>query len=146
MKASQRGIDLIKVFEKFEPLPYHDAVGILTIGYGHVIQPGEVFPVDGLTEQGASDLLRADLERREHRMNQLVTVPLSQEQWDALCSWTFNLGVGSLEKSTMLARINEGRFEEAATEMRKWVHAGIAGKVLPGLVARREKEAEVFLS
>lgn len=140
MKASQKAIDLIKEFEGFEPRPYDDAVGIKTIGYGHVIRPGESFT--GLTESEATSLLCKDLEKAENAILGYVERPLSQGQFDALCSFVFNLGSGNFSKSTLLRKINAGDFAGAADEFKRWDKAG--GKVLAGLTRRRLAEAEIF--
>lgn len=143
MKASDRCIALIKEFEGFESHPYADAVGLMTIGYGHLIRGGEQFQVEGLSEEEATALLCKDLEKAESCVLSLVEVDLSQPQFDALCSWVFNLGCGRLRSSTMLRKLNRGDYKGAADEILRWNRAG--GHILKGLVRRREAERALFL-
>lgn len=143
MKTSQDGIDLIKGFEGFVPHRYLCAAGYPTIGYGHVILPHETFP-DRITMQEAADLLAKDLLQFERGVLRLISVPLTQGQFDALVSFTFNLGGGALQRSTLRQRLNRGDYAGAANEFSKWTMAG--GKRLSGLVKRRHAERELFLS
>lgn len=142
MKTSENGINLIKGFEAFRSEPYQDSVGVWTIGYGHTIGVTKDTPPKTMEE--ATTDLQDDLMMAEGVINEYVTVPLSQNQFDALASFTFNLGTGSLHKSTLLKKLNVGDYAGAADEFGKWVYAG--GKVLNGLVIRRAKEKELFLS
>jgi len=142
MKTGQKGIDLIKVSEGVVLKVYKDAVGLPTIGYGHLIKAGEVFTT--ITQQQAEDLLRKDLVQFENGINQLVTVPLTQNQFDALVSFTFNLGVGSLKSSTLLKKLNAKDYAGASAEFLRWDKAG--GKTLAGLTKRRTAERQLFLS
>ena len=102
-----------------------------------MILPGEQFST--ITEADAIELLRHDLAIAEAAVRRLITVPLTQNQFDALVSFTFNVGEGALEKSTLRRRINQGDWALAKGELLRWVHAD--GKKLKGLVARREAEA-----
>jgi len=143
MKTSAKGIALIKKAEGFAPIPYFCPAGKKTIGYGHVILPGEEFP-SHITEEEATDLLIKDLaERFEPAVEKLVTVDLTHGQFDALVSFVFNLGPGNLKMSTLLKKLNAGDCDGAANEFMKWTRA--AGKVLPGLVKRRADEKELFM-
>ena len=143
MKTSDKGIALIKHAEGFAPTPYFCPAGKRTIGYGHVILPGEEFP-SHITEAEATALLIKDLaERFEPAVEKLVTVDLKQGQFDALISFAFNLGPGNLKSSTLLKKLNAGDYGGAANEFMKWTRA--AGKVLPGLVKRRAEEKELFM-
>jgi len=110
-----------------------------TIGYGHIegVKQGDI-----CTDAQADAWLISDLAFAEHAVNRLVTVPLSQHQFDALVDFTFNLGVSSLAKSTLLAKLNSGDYAGADAEFAKWVRGG--GRVLPGLVKRRALEAAWF--
>jgi lysozyme len=143
MKCSDAGIRFIKGFEAFRPVQYRDAVGIPTIGYGHVIRPNDVEHFRGrtLTEAEATGILCDDLEIAEAHINDLVTVDLAQHEFDALCSFVFNVGARAFETSTLLKKINAGDLS-ASQEFLRWDHAG--GKVLAGLTKRREAEAEMF--
>lgn len=139
MKISQDGLDLIKHFEGFYPEAYLCPAKVWTIGYGHT---GGVERGDVVTEEEASALLDVDLDEAEHAVNQLVTVELEQCQFDALVSFTFNCGAGSLKESTLLRLLNQGGYEGARQQFARWNKAN--GKVLPGLTNRRAAEAEMF--
>ena len=140
-KISQAGIALTQNFEGFSAYPYKDAVGIPTIGYGHVILPGEIFNCP-LTRSEAMLLLKQDASKAEKAVNYGVKVPLKQRQADSLISFTFNLGGGKLSSSTLLRMVNNSRHHEAALEFKKWVYAG--GIKLKGLVLRREAESLMY--
>lgn len=143
MKMSATGLQLIKDSEGFVGHVYLDAVGKPTVGYGHLIKAGEDFS-DGLTEEQATELLQNDVEWAENAVTAAVTVQLNQNQFDALVDFTFNLGAGALQGSSLLKLVNQGDFDDAADEFPKWVHAG--GKVLPGLVTRRQAERDLWLA
>jgi spore coat assembly protein SafA len=139
MSLSQNGIDFIKGKEGFRADAYQDPAGVWTIGYGHT---GGVKPGDHVTPEQAETLLRQDVAWAEAAVRQNVKVPLTQGQFDALVSFTFNVGAGALKKSALLEKLNAGDYAGAQAEFGRWVHAG--GKVLPGLVTRRREEAEMF--
>lgn len=136
---SQNGLDLIKGFEGLRLSAYQDSAGVWTIGYGHT---GNVKPGDRITQAQADELLQKDTAWAQQAVRDQVKVPLSQGQFDALTSFTFNLGAGALEKSTLLKKLNAGDYAGAQAEFGKWVHAG--GEVLQGLVRRRAAEADLF--
>ena len=141
METSQTGVDLIKEFEGRRLVAYQDSVGVWTIGYGHTKDVWE----DRLIIKSTADrLLAEDLAEFEEYVNTLVKVPLTQNQFDALVAWTFNLGPTNLNKSTMLRKLNYGDYESVPEEMRRWNKAG--GEVLNGLVRRRDAEAKLFIS
>ena len=124
---------------------YLDPVGLPTIGYGHLIKPGEEHLKHvTLTRQQGRDLLAADLRTAERGVLQVVSTPLTQEQFDALVSFTFNVGVGNFQGSTMRRKLAARDYTGAAREFPRWVHA--QGQRLPGLVRRRREEMELFLS
>lgn len=104
MRASQKAIDLIKNSESFSPVPYLCPAKKWTIGYGHVILANEHF--DSITEQEAEELLRQDIGATESCINNSVTVSLSQNQFDALVSFVFNIGCAAFKQSTMLQLLN----------------------------------------
>lgn len=140
MKTSQKGIDLIKRFEGFSPTAYLCPAGVWTIGYGHT---AGVRAGDSVDEDTAEDFLREDLADAEGAVGKYVKVPLKQWQFDALVSFTFNLGAGNLYSSTLLKKVNRNPDDLAIRqEFGKWVHAG--GRVLPGLVDRRKAEADMY--
>jgi lysozyme len=138
------GIALIKQYEGLRLTTYKDAVGIPTIGYGHVENPVPLGGTRTISAEAAEQLLREDLQRFEHDVNNMLTVEVTQNQFDALVSFTFNLGPANLQSSTLLRKVNSGDFDGAADEFLKWNHAG--GQVLAGLTARRNAEKSLFLS
>lgn len=140
LSTSQEGVDLIKFYEGLGLEAYKDSVGVTTIGYGHTstAKRGEI-----ITEQEAENLLKKDLETFEEGLTRLVKVPLTQYEYDALISFSFNLGLGNLGSSTLLKKVNSQDYVNAADEFVKWIYAG--GKVLNGLVKRRKAEREMFL-
>jgi lysozyme len=140
MKVSNQGLQLIKTFEGLRFRPYKDAAGKETIGYGHLIKPGEHFTA--ITQAEATQLLIKDVEVAERAINELVKVPLTQNQFDALASFIYNVGVENFRKSTLLRKLNAGDYVGAMYEFQKWVYAG--GKKLKGLERRRETEAQLF--
>lgn len=142
-KINAAGLELIKSFEGFRATSYTCPGGKPTIGRGHAIQPGESFAEPISQMQGLSILAR-DLTRAEAAVERLVTVPLSDNQFAALVSFTFNLGQGNLERSTLLKKLNAGDQAGAADEFGRWVKAG--GQVLEGLVRRRAAERDLFLT
>jgi len=140
MKISHRGLRLIAGYEGFRPEPYICAGGCLTIGYGHRILPGEKFT--RITEVEADEILRKDVERAERAVERLVKVEINQEIFDALVSFTFNLGERRLANSTLLKFLNSGDYYNAIIQLSHWDNAG--GKEQSGLEARRAEEAMFF--
>ena len=141
MRISEEGKQLIRDFEGLRLSAYRDAVGVLTIGYGHTrgVRPGQT-----ITHREAELLLSADLEPIERQLTaDLGEDGVLQCQFDALCSFCFNLGIGAYMHSTLRKYVKAGRDADADKEFGKWVHAG--GKVLPGLVTRRAAERKMFL-
>lgn len=144
MQTSDRGISFIAQFEGFEPKIYKDAAGLPTIGYGHLLREGEEAKFrNGISKAEAKNLLKSDVREAENAVNRLIDVPLTQSEFDALVSFTFNVGSGNLSKSTLRKRVNEGRKKEAADEFLRWIRAG--GRVLAGLQRRRAGERKMFL-
>jgi lysozyme len=169
LRISDAGVDFIKSFEGLVLSAYPDPASELgkkarsmrlklesytsvpnwktlsgspwTIGYGHT--GPEV--VAGLTvsEEKAEEILREDIERFEKGVLKLVKVPLTQGQFDALVSFSFNVGLGNLETSTLLRLLNANKAEEAAEQFARWDKA--QGKVEPGLTRRRAAEKNIFL-
>lgn len=139
MQPSQSAVDLIKASEGLRLTAYRDSAGILTIGYGST---GGIKPGQTITPEQAEAMLVDDLDEAADAVRKLVTVPLTQGQFDALCSFVFNLGAGRLRDSTLLRLLNQGKYGEAAAQFRFWVMAG--GKPLPGLVKRRAAERALF--
>lgn len=140
MTISDKGIELIKAFEGCKMFTYRDIVGVATIGYGHTkgVKMGQA-----ITQKQADEYLREDLQECEKALNE-CNVNFRQEQFDALCSWIFNLGMGAFKKSTMLVRIQTGASDVAVTDqLVRWYNTG--GKPLLGLKRRRIAEANMFL-
>lgn len=136
------GLNIIKNAEGLRLAAYQDSVGKWTIGYGHT--GSDVTPDLKISEDQAEDLLKKDLEMTENAVSRLVTDPINSNEFSALVSFTFNLGQGTLSHSTLLQLLNAGDHSAAAPEFLKWVHAG--GKVLDGLVKRRQAEHDLFLT
>ncbi|HCJ7368327.1 TPA: lysozyme [Enterobacter hormaechei subsp. xiangfangensis] len=146
MQTSEKGIALIKEFEGCKLTAYQDSVGVWTIGYGWT-QPVDGKPIRaGMTikQETAERLLKTGLVSYESDVSRLVKVGLTQGQYDALVSFTYNLGARSLSTSTLLRKLNAGDYAGAADEFLRWNKAG--GKVLNGLTRRREAERALFLS
>jgi lysozyme len=141
--VNKNTLDLIKNFEGFINHSYLDAVGLPTIGIGHLILKGEEFP-DTITREEAEDLLQKDLQKAINGVLRLITVSLSDNQFGALVSFAFNCGNGALQRSTLRQKVNRYELDEVPLELLKWCRAG--GKVLKGLVKRRTAEGLLFLS
>lgn len=144
MELSQNGLNFIKSFEGFSSTPYQDVAGKLSIGYGHLIKQGESFPDTGIDEEAAQELLAKDTETAQKEVCDAVTADVTQNQYDALVSFTFNLGGGTLLRSTLLERLNNGDYAGCAAEFPKWNHAG--GVEVAGLTRRRDAEMQLFLT
>jgi lysozyme len=141
METSQRGIDLIKSFEGLRLKAYRDAVGILTIGYGHTgrdVTEGLV-----ITEAQAEELLRNDLMRFEDAVRKHAG-PATQNRFDAMVSLAFNVGVTAFANSTLARKHRAGDPVGAANEFQRWNRAG--GRPLPGLTRRRQAERRLYLA
>jgi lysozyme len=139
MHMSQGGLDnLLKKFEGCKLKAYHCPAGVCTIGYGHTSAAGAPQVVDGMTitQAQAEDILKRDIVKYEVAVMDLVKVKLTQNQFDVLVDFAYNAGVGNLKSSTMLKKVNAGDFDAVPAELMKWVKGG--GKVLPGLVRRRQ--------
>lgn len=168
MKVSDKALKMLKHHEGVRTKPYRDVVALWTIGVGHLMYPEQAtlpnrknakpgytgmcredyqirledFRVFSMEE--VDGLLKSDLGRFERGVERLITVPLSQNQFDALVSFSFNLGLGTLQRSTLRQKVNRGDFEGAAEEFLKYTMAG--GKVFRGLEIRRNDERALFLS
>lgn len=140
---NEAGLDLIKSFEGLKLTKYLDTAGRWTIGYGHLILPDENFD-NGITLQEADLLLRQDLKTAETGVQHYVNVDLNGNQFGALTSFTYNLGVESLETSTLLRLLNQGNYGAAADQFPRWDKDG--EQVVEGLLRRREAERTLFLT
>ena len=139
VQISEEGVTLIRYFEGCSLDAYLCPAGVWTIGYGHT---NEVKEGDTIDQEAAEAFLIEDLETFEQAVARLVKVPLTQQQFDALVSFTFNLGAGNLAASTLLRKLNNYQYTEVPEQLMLWVRAG--GKVLDGLVKRRAAEAAMF--
>ena len=139
MNIGTKGLEMIKHFEGLELNAYQCAAGVWTIGYGHTkgVQKGMV-----ISEDTANEMLVEELNEYESYITGLVTVELNQNQFDAMVSWVYNLGVGNLKASTLLKVLNAGDYDGVPAQMMRWNKAG--GKVLEGLTRRRQAEADLF--
>ncbi len=138
---SKNGLSLIKQFESFAPTVYRCPAGYPTIGYGHVIKANEHFD-NGIDKQQAELLLRDDVQIAERAVLRLITAPLTDGQFSALTSFTYNLGSGALQRSTLRRKVNRQAHDDVPAEFVKWVYAG--GRKLPGLVKRRRCEMMLY--
>ena len=148
MKISENGLNLIKEFEGFSSKPYLCPAKIPTIGYGNTYYPdGQKVTLkdNPIDELKANEILEYIANKDFGSfINKVVKVPLSQNQFDALVSFAYNIGNGNLQNSTLLKKLNSGDYQGASNEFLRWNKAG--GKVLNGLTKRREKERALFLS
>ena len=162
MQTSQTGINLIKKLEGCKLEAYQCSAGVWTIGYGHT--GADVFKGKKITQNDAETLLKTDLKRFETAINNLlicgsgsspqacveqdggllIPVDLNQNQFDALVSFIYNIGINAFKNSTMLKYLNRGDFYSAAKEFDRWIYAG--GKVSEGLKNRRNAEKTLFLT
>ena len=142
MRISEQGIELLIQREALRTKAYLDTVGVPTIGVGHT--GPEVYLGLEWSRQKCIEVFHEDLARFEDAINSHVTVNLTQYQFDALVSFSFNVGLGTLQRSTLRQKVLRGDFEEAAEELLKYCKAG--GKVLKGLENRRKDERALFLS
>jgi lysozyme len=145
---SGAGARFIAAFEGFRARLYDDAAGHCTIGYGHLVHHGPSNgsePAEfrrGISRERALELLHADAERAADAVRREVKVPLSQEQFDALVSFVFNVGGGGFTSSTLLRELNAGNYDAVPPQLARWVKAG--GQTLAGLVRRRAAEGRLF--
>ena len=158
MKISARGIQLIKHWEGVRYRPYTCSARLFTIGVGHVLYPAQgrlpldqrdAYPLEShdnrtFSKDEVDGLLASDLQRFEVGVARLFPMVLTQGQNDALVSFAFNLGLGGVQRSTLRSKILRGETQEAADEFLKFTRGG--GKILPGLVKRRNDERALFLS
>lgn len=141
--TSPQGLSLIQFFEGFSPFIYKDSAGLDTIGYGHLIVAGEQIE-QPLLGEAANALLRKDLARTEKGVNEALINPLAQNRFDALASFTFNVGVGGFVKSSALREVNAGRHENVPPQLKRWVN--VNGKPVRGLILRRAAEADLYIN
>lgn len=150
-ELNDKSLDFIKDFEKWMPCAYsNDGANRLTIGYGHLIVPGDGFNKNScITKEIGLNLLRSDLSIATKCIEKIVRVKLSDNQFGALVSWTFNVGCGAATQSTVVEKLNAGaQADEICNELRQWNKVTINGKlqVSQGLVRRREGECTLYKS
>jgi lysozyme len=162
-KVNKLGIELIKKHEGFVPFVYLDCAGYLTIGYGHLCREKDFYlkgktldivkklylkdkskiqKLTKISKYEAEKLLYKDLMTAELGVSKLIKVPLNLNQFSALVSFTFNLGAGALQRSTLRQKLNRGEYLSVPNEMLKWVYAG--GIRRKGLLKRRLEESLLF--
>ena len=153
MQLSHNGYNLIKKFEGLRLSAYRDVAGVWTIGYGstryhdgRTVKPGDKLA----SEIQADAILRNTMKPYEDEVNSHVKVPINQNQFDALLSFTYNLGTGALEESTLLIKLNENNYAEAAAHFLAWdkITDPSTGKKVTcdALVRRRQQERELFMT
>lgn len=140
----------IRLTEHFEGAVLHkydDGVGKITIGIGHMIKPGEIFP-EKITYEFAKELLMKDLQVAKNAILKNVRVPLNQHQFDALGVFIFNVGANAFEGSTLLKKLNAGDLDGASKEFIRWNKGRVKGVLseMPGLTRRRVAEQKLFNS
>lgn len=140
MQISQQAIELIKKFEGYSQVPYLCPAGYPTIGYGHKIAKNEKY--DKISCHLAQDLLLIDLTKVQFSVLNNIHYPLNQNQFGAIVCFTYNVGGGALQRSTLRQKINYGNLEEVGQELLKWVHVG--SRKIAGLARRRQAEVELF--
>lgn len=147
---SPAGIKLIQSFEGFSSKAYDDGVGVWTIGWGTIRYENgvRVKRGDSITVERALELFMHDLKSFEKAVRDAVKVPLTQNQYDALVSFTYNVGIGALQGSTALRKLNAGDYQGAANALLSWNKGRVNGKLveLKGLTRRRNAERYLFLS
>ncbi len=153
LTTSEKGVDFIKSFEGKRLELYNDDAGYATIGYGHLVHYGKVGTntekekefKSGITDEKAIELLKQDVkDKGEKYVKSYVSVKLTQEQFDALVSFTFNVGSGNFKSSSLLKEVNKetATLETIKEKFMLWNKAG--GKELSGLTKRREREAKIY--
>lgn len=147
MKTSKAGLNLIKQFESFRAAPYLCSAGVPTIGYGTTVYPNGIkvkLSDQKITQQLSETFLQHHVNAIEKDVLSLVKVPLTQNQFDALVSFAYNVGLGAFQDSTLLKLLNAGDIDGASKQFERWNKAG--GKVSNGLTRRRNAEKVLFLA
>lgn len=147
MRVSDKAIKMIRHHEGVRVKPYQDAIGLWTVGVGHLIGDGKTLPDEWnrtLTMGEVDEILRKDLARFEAGVERLCPTGLTQSRFDALVSISFNFGLGNLQRSSIRMKHNRGEFEDAADSFLLYNKAG--GKIFKGLVNRRNDERALYLS
>jgi lysozyme len=140
MTPSNNLYAVTKFYEGFSASVYIDAAGFKTIGIGHKVRDDETF--SSITVAEAEEMLRDDMADAVYAVNAMVTVPLTQGQFDCLCDFTYNLGGGKLKESTLLKRLNAKDYDSVPSEVYRWIYAD--GKPMAGLIKRRKAEISLW--
>lgn len=140
-EISDRGLELVKAFEGYEPFIYADVAGYPTIGHGHLVKKGEAF-IEPLLPEEAHALLKRDARNAEKDVSRAITIPIAQHRCDALVSLNFNIGNIKKAAPTLVKFVNQAMNEAAAKQFMVYVRAG--GKVVQGLVRRRKAESNLY--
>lgn len=145
MNITDEGLELIRRFEGFRDTAYLCPGGKWTVGYGHTSDAGQPVVERGtsLSREQAEQVLRADVERFAAGVRKDIRKPLGDQQFSALVSFAYNVGLGAFRKSSVLKAVNAGAFDSVPRRLQLWVKA--QGRVLPGLVKRRAAEAALFM-
>jgi len=146
MKVSQKALEMLRHHEGVRRKPYQDAIGLWTVGVGHLIEDGKTLPDSWnkvFTMEEVDEILRKDLARFEAGVERLCPSGLTSGRFDALVSFSFNVGLGCLQRSSIRMKHNRGDFEGAADGFLLYTKAG--GKVFQGLVNRRKDERATYL-
>lgn len=145
----QAALDLVKTSEGFRPVRNPDPVGLAEIGYGHKLKPGDPLWNATIDEPHAEALAGDDLDIAAIELTSILgqaqVSSLTEGQWSAILDFTYNLGSGTFEGSTLCAMIKAGQ-RNCAAQFNRWVYAGQPPKIMPGLVTRRAAEAELWAS
>ena len=148
MNISEKGLSFVKKFEGFSSVPYQDIVGIWTIGYGNTYYENKIRVTaqdPPITEERATQLLKYIVKNFEKGVNEAVKSKINQNQFDALISFSYNLGVGNLKSSTLLKKVNINPNDPTIKEeFKKWNKAG--DKEVKGLTIRRNEESNLYFS
>ena len=143
MKTDQSGLDFLKAHEGLRLKIYLDSAGLKTIGYGHLLKLGKEDRFKaGISKEEAGKLLAEDILHVEHIVNNLVKVQLTQNQFNVLVSFVFNIGAAHFATSSLLRELNKENYTRVSSELKRWVHAG--GKEITGLRVRRLEESKVW--
>ena len=148
MEFSKNGLELLKVLEGFRAKTYRDAAGVLTVGYGHVVKRGDGIPDgDVISTIKAEEMLKQDVQDAVDCVNEAVVSPLTQNQFDALVIFVYNVGANAFHHSYMLQMLNKPDYEAAANQFPKWNKVRNKGMYveLAGLTNRRKAEQKLFL-
>lgn len=141
-RINQLGLAIVKRYEGMSRHAYKCPAGYWTIGYGHRVKPSERFN-EPLTDKSMDQLLESDLSEACKAVQRLIKVPVRDNQFSALVSFTFNLGSGCLQRSVLRARLNRSEYKEAGQAFMFYVRA--SGRVLKGLLNRRHDEMMLFM-